>query len=197
MTGTTTRQMREAPQGATYLWCTNELLYPKRLQRSIGREDLFVTSASRMLDIASNAAGWVPENVVIDHAVHITPDRTHQIVALVRRGVRVHHPAGRAEIAYAAFEAARDRWIDAEPQSTLRSTMQTVVDAIKARLKPRPARPPQPPRPRDVIAYELFVERARFDGTYIFTDDRETFLRGEQHFKRICALQDELDRSEA
>lgn len=193
MTGTTTRQMREAPRGATYLWCTNDLTYPTRLQRSIGRADLAVTPASRLGEFVD----WTPENIVIDHAVHITPDRARQIAALMRRGVRVHHTAGRAEIAYAAFEAARDGWIDAKPQPTLRSTMQTVVDAIKARLKPRPARPPQPPRPRDVIAYELFVERARFDGTYIFTDDRETFLRGEQHFKRICALQDELDRSEA
>ncbi len=39
-TGTTTRQMQEAPQGSVFVWCGRYLSYPKDLARNLGREDL-------------------------------------------------------------------------------------------------------------------------------------------------------------
>lgn len=187
----TTNQMRNAPLCAVYIWHCGQLSYPRALAARLGRGDLTVVSPSA-LDIPWSA----DTQFVIDHNVAITPTRAVDIARLMQRGVRVHHTAGNAEIAYAAFEAARAAWAAPKPEPSLQASLQAVVDAIKAKMPKRvpPAPTPAPaPRTREVVGYELFVERARFDGTYIFSDNREVFLRGERHFKRICALQDELD----
>lgn len=180
----TTNQIRNAPRNAVYIWHCDRLSYPVALARRLGRHDLTIAPPSHL------GLTWSAESqIVIDHGVAITPSRAADVAKLMQRGVRVHHTAGNAEIAYAAFAAARAAWATPEPQPSLRASLQAVVDAIKAKLsKPAPV-----PRTREEVGYELFVERARFDGTYIFSDDREVFIRGEQHFKRICQLQDELD----
>lgn len=191
----TTNQMAEAPHGAVYIWHCEDRKYPVALARRLGRGDLQIRPPAHL------GLTWNPgSHVVIDHNVAITPTRAVDIARLMQRGVRVHHTAGNAEIAYAAFEAARASWAapvpEPAPQPSLQASLQAVVDAIKAKMSKRvpPAPTPAPaPRTREVVGYELFVERARFDGTYIFTNDHEVFLRGERHFKRICALQDELD----
>jgi hypothetical protein len=187
----TTNQMTEAPHGAAYIWHCEDRKYPVALAWRLGRRDLQIRSPAHL------GLTWSPgSHVVIDHNVAITPTRAVDIARLMQRGVRVHHTAGNAEIAYAAFEAARAAWAAPKPEPSLQASLQAVVDAIKAKMPKRvpPAPTPAPaPRTREVVGYELFVERARFDGTYIFSDNREVFLRGERHFKRICALQDELD----
>lgn len=67
-TGITTRQIKAAPHGAVYVWPTHDLVYPKRLARSLGRDDLRIVSAEwlRSPDVAIKAR-LTPG--VIDHAV--------------------------------------------------------------------------------------------------------------------------------
>lgn len=64
-TGQTTKQMREAPRDAIYVWVNSYLDYPRSLARFLGREDLKIVSP-----------GWLcPQSIfggrhkiVLDHA---------------------------------------------------------------------------------------------------------------------------------
>lgn len=62
--GTTTQQMREAPQGALFVWCTSNLRYPRDLARSIWRCDLVIVSGEGMW----RHLGKRFSAVVFDHA---------------------------------------------------------------------------------------------------------------------------------
>lgn len=67
-TGATTQQMREAPQGATFVWCNNGLDYPRKLARFLGRPDIDVRPLSALADDAYGLRGLPPGLVVVDHA---------------------------------------------------------------------------------------------------------------------------------
>jgi hypothetical protein len=42
--GRTTKQMAEAPQFAIYVWCNEDLDYPVKIMRRLGRKDLRIVS---------------------------------------------------------------------------------------------------------------------------------------------------------
>ena len=64
-TGRTTRQMKAAPNEATYVWCNQHTDYAKHLARSLGRIDLRIVGPG---DLASGRILRRREKVVIDHA---------------------------------------------------------------------------------------------------------------------------------
>lgn len=68
-TGITTKQMKEAPHGSLYIWCTSDLTYPKRLARDIGRTDLEIVRPSWL-----SGYQWMGKRfpgIVLDHAAHL------------------------------------------------------------------------------------------------------------------------------
>lgn len=81
--GATTRQMREAPQGAVFVWCNSHLHYPKALASALGRKDLDVQPLSwldRMEVVAGNT-----RPVVVDHAAILSSPQKEAFWHAVRR----------------------------------------------------------------------------------------------------------------
>lgn len=72
--GKTTLQIRNAPQGAIFVWVNGHIEYPKAIARELGREDLDFKPLSwfRM----ENIAGRSGVKIVLDHAVHNNPFRS-------------------------------------------------------------------------------------------------------------------------
>lgn len=66
-TGRTTRQMKEAPQGATFFWCNNHAAYARDLALACGRGDLRIQPASNFS--RERIAGLRKDMVIIDHAL--------------------------------------------------------------------------------------------------------------------------------
>lgn len=64
--GKTRQQLRDAPQGAVFVWCNNHTEYPMRLARQLGRTDIKVVSLQWLLDRRFLSADR--RYVVIDHA---------------------------------------------------------------------------------------------------------------------------------
>lgn len=70
-TGTTTQQMQAAPHGAIFVWCNNDLSYPRHIARSIGRGDLCIVCAGE--DWHRFLGYQLSGGVVIDHAARLDP----------------------------------------------------------------------------------------------------------------------------
>lgn len=66
-TGRTTKQIKEAPQGAYFVWCNNVLWYPRQLAAKLGREDLNVVGKSWIM--GERYYGVDPERIVLDHYI--------------------------------------------------------------------------------------------------------------------------------
>lgn len=66
--GTTSRQMRAAQHGATYLWGENHLSYPRDLARHLGRTDLRIVGPEWLR--GGNYLGLRSGELVVDHAAH-------------------------------------------------------------------------------------------------------------------------------
>ncbi len=67
-TGITTRQIKEAPLNAIFVWCNQELTYPAALASRLGRQDLKIVAPSTVL-----APGfWDGRSgpIVVDHAFY-------------------------------------------------------------------------------------------------------------------------------
>lgn len=45
-TGITTQQLREAPEGAVFVWCNHHISYPRDLAAKLGRRDLRIEPSS-------------------------------------------------------------------------------------------------------------------------------------------------------
>lgn len=84
-TGRTTLQMRAAPQGAVFVWCNEELFYPKALARDIGREDLKIISP-RGIEWGQASRGRIP-GIVVDHAAQLTSLQRIEVYEIERRNV--------------------------------------------------------------------------------------------------------------
>ncbi len=66
--GTTTRQMQDAPPRALFIWCNDDLWYPKDLAKKIGRTDLRI-EGPRIFDRgAMRLCGIELSGLVLDHA---------------------------------------------------------------------------------------------------------------------------------
>lgn len=66
-TGRTTKQMKEAPKGAVYVWCNKEVWYPQRLAEKLGRKDLQIEPRSWLT--SERWRGLNLKGLVLDHAV--------------------------------------------------------------------------------------------------------------------------------
>ena len=77
--GTTTRQMKDAPIGALYVWCGGDLHYPKKLAMEIGRNDLRIVAPS-FLEHDQWRGLRMP--VVLDHAFVATREQFYAIKAM-------------------------------------------------------------------------------------------------------------------
>lgn len=64
--GRTTRSMKAAPPGATYVWCNGALSYPRALARHLGRADLHIVSPWAVLE--DRGMRFPTASVVLDHA---------------------------------------------------------------------------------------------------------------------------------
>lgn len=64
-TGRTTQQMKAAPRFAVFVWCDRMLLYPKRLARKLGRNDLLIVSLQ-----------WVDATVLQSYSLPVVVDHT-------------------------------------------------------------------------------------------------------------------------
>ena len=73
-TGRTTRQIKDAPPGAIYVWCNNRTEYPKMLALKLGRGDIEVVPPVWLVQ------GWVGRTltgIVIDHAARLNDCEWH------------------------------------------------------------------------------------------------------------------------
>lgn len=68
-TGLTTRQIKDAPVGAVYVWCNSATSYPKALAHDLGRKDIQVKPLSWLAP--QNVYGHNIAAVVIDHAARL------------------------------------------------------------------------------------------------------------------------------
>lgn len=64
-TGRTTRQMKSAPEGAHFVWCTNNTDYPKKLALRHGRPDLKIVGRGYIT--SNRSMGTRPTGIVVDH----------------------------------------------------------------------------------------------------------------------------------
>lgn len=86
--GATTQQMKDAPLGATFVWCNGLLHYPVLLAKRLGREDLIVRPLS-WLSTPNNFVGQNLTNVIIDHAARLDDNAWESRYYLVRHGCNV------------------------------------------------------------------------------------------------------------
>lgn len=85
--GRTTRQMKSAPLGAVYVWGDSRLEYPKKLARSIGREDLDVRPLTWLG--MRNVVGRKISGLVLDHAApSLSNDAYETLFYLRMKGVK-------------------------------------------------------------------------------------------------------------
>ena len=69
-TGRTRAQMQDAPQKAVFVWCNNQLHYPRCLAVEIERTDLEIVGVSWLE--GHNARGRRLSAIVLDHACDLT-----------------------------------------------------------------------------------------------------------------------------
>ena len=72
-TGRTSRQILEAPKGATFVWCSENLDYPKELSKILGRDDLRIVGPSWL----DNIKFMGKCSVTVDHAAELSPRQSH------------------------------------------------------------------------------------------------------------------------
>ena len=70
-TGQTTEQIRTAPEGATYVWCNEHIMYPHKLAQRLGRTDLHIVGPAWVRDGLWHGT---TKPVVIDHAYYFLND---------------------------------------------------------------------------------------------------------------------------
>lgn len=71
-TGYTTRQLKEAPQGAVFIWCNGHLSYPKLLAHELGRKDIHILPPLALRGPLSHIRALRPLAVIVDHAAILT-----------------------------------------------------------------------------------------------------------------------------
>jgi len=74
-TGRTTKQIRDSPKSAIYVWCNRDLHYPREIAKKIGREDLEIVSPSIFDHGAEKLRGREITGMVIDHATYLNPSQ--------------------------------------------------------------------------------------------------------------------------
>ena len=94
-TGRTTRQIQDAPQGATFIWCNRHLDYVPRLARHLGRSDLKIVGIdyANGRDRSAFFRSRPPAVEILDHAAPeaLASARARRWWATKDRLARVHH----------------------------------------------------------------------------------------------------------
>lgn len=80
--GKTTEQMQSAPEGAVYIWLSDNLWYPRDLAKRLRRSDLKIKGIS-VLDGCELRGMRVP--IIVDHAAELDERRAHVLEALICR----------------------------------------------------------------------------------------------------------------
>lgn len=88
-TGRTTQQMKDAPHGALFIWCTGDTRYPKALARLLGRDDLQIVPLSFLS--GPSGLGRTFTGLVLDHAAPLVgmPEPAYEMLQLLRTRLRV------------------------------------------------------------------------------------------------------------
>lgn len=68
--GKTTRQIKDAPRNAIYIWCNHHIDYPVALTRALNRRDVVVRSPSGLPERLFG----IRLPVVVDHAANLPLD---------------------------------------------------------------------------------------------------------------------------
>ena len=71
-TGETTRQMKEAPKEAMFVWVSEAVTYPTRLARMLGRTDLRIVGPSWITECRWKGDRY--SAIVLDHASRWTEE---------------------------------------------------------------------------------------------------------------------------
>lgn len=85
-TGTTTRQMLEAPVGSLFIWCSDNKRYPFELSLWLGRADLNIAPPSYLESSSWRGKRWPA--VVVDHAAQLTPYQMQNLTLLKASCIR-------------------------------------------------------------------------------------------------------------
>ncbi len=72
-TGRTTKQIKNLPLKAVFIWCNDHLHYPKSLAKKLGREDVEILGVS-VLD-KPGLKGREVSGMVLDHATELSEKR--------------------------------------------------------------------------------------------------------------------------
>ncbi len=65
------KQMKEAPQGAIFVWCNDRMQYPTALARELERRDLKII-APRDLNWPAHKLSGLNVPLIVDHAANLT-----------------------------------------------------------------------------------------------------------------------------
>lgn len=81
-TGKTTAQMKAAPQDSVFVWCNDNLWYPRDLAKRLGRSDLKIKGISSLdrHDLYGMRAA-----IIVDHAAELNERQRHLLRALTCR----------------------------------------------------------------------------------------------------------------
>lgn len=74
-TGVTTRQIKEAPQGAIFVWPHADTDYPKRIAHGMGRDDLLFCCPDDLPRLARSRG----RRVVVDHAAKLNMEQWEEV----------------------------------------------------------------------------------------------------------------------
>lgn len=80
-TGNTSKQIREAPQGAVFVWCNHHIWYPRELAKFLKREDLDIQPPNWIK--TENIQGRTFRGIVVDHAAQLRPSERN-LLAIAR-----------------------------------------------------------------------------------------------------------------
>jgi hypothetical protein len=95
--GRTAKQMLDAPEGAIFIWCNANLLYPIKLAQCLDRPDLIIRGP-HALNTKSTFAGMPLTGFIVDHACELTQKQSEHwefIMTCMRRSGALQMDGGR------------------------------------------------------------------------------------------------------
>ena len=89
-TGRTTKQLREAPRGALFIWCNGNLAYARSMAANLGRSDIDIRGPD-VFDAHGSLQlrGRFWPKVIIDHAAQLSCEqwaRYSELLPFIERG---------------------------------------------------------------------------------------------------------------
>lgn len=87
-TGQTSKQMKEAPPRALFIWCNSQLDYAQRLAARVGRPDLLIKTPDILANGAERLRGVRLSGIVADHALRLTEEQSDALKFATAYAVR-------------------------------------------------------------------------------------------------------------